>query len=160
MLTTGPFLEVTANGALPGSDITAKDGQVKLKVKVQCTDWVKIDRVQVLVNGRQVPDLNLTAAKQPKMFNNTTTVLETEFDLNLKEDAHLIVVAMGENHDLKTGYGTSTNASLKPCAYINPIWVDVDGKGFQPNKDTLDWDLPVGKQDPAKIRELLKAKGK
>jgi len=159
MLTTGPFLEVTANGALPGSDITAKDGKVRLKVKVQCTDWVKIDRVQVLVNGRQVPGLNLTAAKQPKMFNNTTVVLETEFDLNLKEDAHLIVVAMGENHDLKTGYGTSANAILKPCAYINPIWVDVDGNGFQPNKDTLGWPLPLGRQDPAKIRALLKAKG-
>jgi len=159
MLTTGPFLEVTANGTLPGSDITAKDGKVKLKVKVQCADWVKIDRVQVLVNGRQVPDLNLTAAKQPKMFNNTTTVLETEFDLNLKEDAHLIVVAMGENHDLKTGYGTSTNANLKPCAYINPIWVDVDGGGFTANGDTLEWDLPLGSQDPKKIRALLKAKG-
>ena len=159
MLTTGPFLEVTANGALPGSDISAKDGKVKLKVKVQCADWVKIDRVQVLVNGRQVPDLNLTAAQQPKMFNNTTTVLETEFDLNLKEDAHLIVVAMGENHDLKTGYGTSTNANLKPCAYINPIWVDVDGGGFTANGDTLGWDLPLGSQDPKKIRALLKAKG-
>ncbi len=159
MLTTGPFLEVTANGALPGSDITAKDGKVKLKVKIQCADWVKIDRVQVLVNGRQDPNLNLTVAKQPKMFNNTPTVLETEFEVNLKEDAHLIVVAMGENHDLKTGYGTSTNASLKPCAYINPIWVDTDGNGFQPNKDTLGWDLPVGRQDPAKIRAMLKAKG-
>ena len=40
MLTTGPFLEATANGALPGNDITAKDGKVNLKVKIQCTDWV------------------------------------------------------------------------------------------------------------------------
>ena len=134
MLTTGPFLEATANGALPGSDITAKDGKVNLKVKIQCTDWVHINRVQVLVNGRQDPNLNITAEKNPKMFNETPTVFETTFSLDLKEDTHLIVVAMGENADLKTGYGTSTNASLKPCAYINPIWVDTDGNGFQPNK--------------------------
>ena len=70
------------------------------------------------------------------MFKKTPTVFETTFSLDLKEDTHLIVVAMGENADLKTGYGTSTNASLKPCAYINPIWVDTDGNGFQPNKDT------------------------
>ena len=159
MLTTGPFLEATANGALPGSDITAKDGKVNLKVKIQCTDWVHINRVQVLVNGRQDPNLNITAEKNPKMFKKTPTVFETTFSLDLKEDTHLIVVAMGENADLKTGYGTSTNASLKPCAYINPIWVDTDGNGFQPNKDTLGWPLPLGRQDPAKIRALLKAKG-
>ncbi len=62
-------------------------------------------------------------------------------------------------NDTTTGTGTSTNASLKPCAYINPIWVDTDGNGFQPNKDTLGWPLPLGRQDPAKIRALLKAKG-
>jgi len=160
MLTTGPFLEVTANGALPGSDITAKDGKVNLKVKIQCADWVHIDRVQVLVNGRQVPNLNLTAKKNPKMFNSSPGVMDTTFSINLEADAHLIVVAMGENHDLKTGYGTSANASLKPCAYINPIWVDVDGGGFKANGDTLGWPLPTGSQNVEKIRALLKAKGK
>jgi hypothetical protein len=160
ILTTGPFLEVTANGALPGSDITAKNGNVKLKVKVQCTDWVEIDRVQVLVNGRQIPELNITAMKNPKMFKSVPNVFETTFNVDLEKDAHLIVVAMGENHDLKTGYGTSANANLKPCAYINPIWVDVDGNGFQPNKDTLGWPLPLGKQNVGAIKALLKAKGK
>ena len=67
---------------------------------------------------------------------------------------------MGENHDLQTGYGTSANASLKPCAYINPIWVDVDGGGFKANGDTLGWPLPTGSQNVEKIRALLKAKGK
>jgi len=159
ILTTGPFLEVTANGALPGSDITAKNGNVKLKVKVQCNDWVEIDRVQVLVNGRQIPELNITAMKNPKMFKSAPKVFEKTFNVDLEKDAHLIVVAMGENHDLKTGYGTSANANLKPCAYINPIWVDVDGNGFQPNKDTLGWPLPLGKQNVGAIKALLKAKG-
>ena len=159
ILTTGPFLEVTANGALPGSDITAKNGNVKLKVKIQCNDWVEIDRVQVLVNGRQIPELNITAMKNPKMFKSAPKVFETTFNVDLEKDAHLIVVAMGENYDLKTGYGTSANANLKPCAYINPIWVDVDGNGFQPNKDTLGWPLPLGKQNVGAIKALLKAKG-
>ena len=65
---------------------------------------------------------------------------------DLKEDTHLIVVAMG-GADLKTGYGT--DLQVKPC-YINPIWVDTDGNGFQPNKDTLGWSLPLGRQDPAR----------
>ena len=28
-------------------------------------------------------------------------------------------------------------------AYNNPIFVDIDGGGFKPNGDTLDWTLPV-----------------
>ena len=71
----------------------------------------------------------------------------TKFDrtisVPLSEDSHVIVVAYGENSDLSTGYGSSAQAKLKPCAYNNPIFVDVDGGGFKPNGDTLDWPLPV-----------------
>ena len=34
---------------------------------------------------------------------------------------------------------------MKPFAYHNPIFVDVDGHGFTPNGDTLGWPLPVKK---------------
>jgi hypothetical protein len=30
-----------------------------------------------------------------------------------------------------------------PAALTNPVFVDVDGTGFQPNKDTLGFPLPV-----------------
>jgi hypothetical protein len=35
---------------------------------------------------------------------------------------------------------------MHPIAYTNPIYVDVDGKGFEPNGDTLGHPLPVAKQ--------------
>ena len=159
MLTTGPYLEVRANGAIAGRDISIPSGKVKLKVKVQCTDWIDIDRVQVLVNGKQVPEYNFTRESHPKFFGSGVVKFDQDFTVNLKGDAHIIVVAMGENHDLKTGYGTSTNSPLKPCAYINPIWIDVDGNGFQPNMDTLGWPLPTGKQSVEKFKAMLKEKG-
>ena len=117
-----------------------------------------IDRVQVLVNGVQAPKYNFTRKTHPSLFKDATVKFDREIPVQLKGDAHIIVVAMGENHDLKGGYGTSTNARLKPCAYINPIWVDVDGNGFQPNKDTLGWPLPTGRQTVEKFKALLKAK--
>ena len=159
MLTTGPYLEVRANGAIAGRDISIPSGKVRLKVKVQCTDWIDIDRVQVLVNGKQVPEYNFTRKSHPKFFGSGVVKFDQDFTVNLKGDAHIIVVAMGENHDLKTGYGTSTNSRLKPCAYINPIWIDVDGNGFQPNMDTLGWPLPTGKQSVEKFKAMLKEKG-
>ncbi|NBR84162.1 MAG: hypothetical protein EBS84_01595 [Proteobacteria bacterium] len=140
-LTTGPFLQVqTEDGTLPGGTVRATGG-VKLKVRVQCTDWIDIDRVQVLVNGRAEPKLNFTRATHPDWFANGVVKFDRTIDVPLSEDAHLIVVAAGENFDLKTGYGTSPQAKLKPIAYHNPIWCDVDGGGFKPNGDTLGFPL-------------------
>lgn len=140
-LTTGPFLQVqTDDGTLPGGTVRATGG-VKLKVRVQCTDWIDIDRVQVLVNGRAEPKLNFTRATHPEWFASGVVKFDRVIDVPLAEDAHLIVVAAGENFDLKTGYGTSAQAKIKPIAYHNPIWADVDGGGFKPNGDTLGWPL-------------------
>lgn len=143
ILTTGPFLQVsTEDGTLPGGTTRAPGG-TKLKIKVQCTDWIDIDRVQVLVNGRQEPKLNFTRQSHPRMFKDGVVKFDEELSVPLDEDAHLIVVAIGENHDLSTGYGTSSQARIKPCAYHNPIFVDVDGSGFKPNGDLLGWPLPT-----------------
>ena len=126
--------------SLPGGTVRAAGG-VKLKVRVQCTDWIDIDRVQVLVNGRAEPKLNFTRASHPDWFANGVVKFDRVIDVPLSEDAHLIVVAAGENFDLKTGYGTSAQAKVKPIAYHNPIWCDVDGGGFKPNGDTLGFPL-------------------
>ena len=153
-LTTGPFLQVqTDDGTLPGGTVRATGG-VKLKVRVQCTDWIDIDRVQVLVNGRAEPKLNFTRATHPTWFANGVVKFDRTLDVPLAEDAHLIVVAAGENFDLKTGYGTSAQAKIKPIAYHNPIWCDVDGGGFKPNGDTLGWPLTT-KVSTDEARALL-----
>jgi hypothetical protein len=73
----------------------------------------------------------------------------------LSQDSHLIVVAIGENSTLATGYGTSAYAKLKPCAYHNPIFVDVDGGGFTPNGDTLGYPLPTKKVTVEEVRAMM-----
>jgi hypothetical protein len=157
-LTTGPFLQVeTEDGVQPGGEARAK-GSIKLKVKVQCTDWIDIDRVQVLVNGRQEPKLNFTRKAQPKMFGDGVVKFEQTIEVPLTEDSHLIVVAMGENFTLSTGYGTSTQAKIRPCAYHNPIFVDVDGGGFKPNGDLLGWPLPTKGVTVDEVRAREKSK--
>jgi hypothetical protein len=155
MMTTGPFLEVeTEDGQISGG-FTRAQGSIRVKVKVQCTDWIKIDRVQVLVNSRKVPSLNYTAASHPDMFQKGLSAFEQTIEVPLSEDSHLMVVAYGENEDLSIGYGTSSQASWKPCAYHNPIYVDVDGNGFQPNGDTLGWELPVKRLDVDEVKSMI-----
>lgn len=154
ILTSGPFLQVrTDDGGLPGSLVRGPGG-VKLHVKVQCTDWIDIDRVQVLVNGRPRQDLNFTRRSHPDRFGTGVVKFDRALDVPLTEDAHLIVVAMGENFTLAKGFGTSSQARIKPCAYHNPIFVDVDGGGFTPNGDLLDWALPVKKVTVEEVRRL------
>lgn len=155
VLTTGPFLEVsTPDGKTAGDDVRAAGG-VDLKVRVQCTDWMDIDRVQVLVNSRPHPDFNFTRATHPQMFQNGVVKFDQVLRIPLQEDAHLIVVAIDEDGDMKTGFGTSDYARMRPCAYNNPIYVDVDGGGFRPNGDTLDFELPAMGLTADKARRLL-----
>jgi hypothetical protein len=155
-LTSGPFLQVqTADGTGPGDTTRAVNGAVKLKVRVQCTDWIDIDRVQVLVNGRAPASLNFTRAANPDKFKNGVVKFDETVEVPVHESAHLIVVAIGEHSDLSIGYGTSSQAKMHPCAYNNPIFVDFDGRGFQPNGDTLGFPLPVAKLSVTEARRQL-----
>ncbi len=158
VITNGPFLEVeTADGVISGGAARTSRA-VQLRVKVQTTDWVDIDRVQVLVNGRKREDVNFTRAKNPDMFAEGVVSFQQNIDVELSEDSHLIVVAYGEGYNLRTGYGSSSQAGLRPCAYTNPIYVDVDGGGFTPNGDSLGYPLPVGGLSVAEAKELLGAR--
>jgi hypothetical protein len=126
-----------------------------LKVKVQCTEWQDINRVQVLVNSRKDPALNFTRATHPEMFSDGVVKFDQTITVPLKTDGHIIVVVLDEDHTLKTGYGTSDQARLHPMAYHAPIYVDVDGDGFKPNGDTLGFDIPVAKMTPDAVRAKL-----
>lgn len=156
ILTTGPFLQVeTGDGTLPGGT-TRAIGSVDLKIKVQCTDWIDINRIQILVNGRQWKSLNFTRKSHASWFGNGVVKFDRAINVPLSEDAHLIVVAAGEGLDLKTGYGSSSQSRNEPIAYHNPIFVDVNGSGFKPNGDTLGFPIPVGRISPAEAKEQLK----
>lgn len=60
----------------------------------------------------------------------------------MKSDAHLIVATIGEGWSLGRVTGEE-QGKLAPVAVINPIFVDVDGNGFQANGDDVDRPLPV-----------------
>lgn len=155
LLTTQPYLEVTtADGHIAGEDVRGTGG-IDLKVRVQCNTWASIDRVQVLVNGRQEPKLNFTKHSHPKMFRDGAVKFDETLHVPLQQDAHLIVVATSETESLKTGYGTSDWGRMRPMAYNNPIYVDIDGHGFQPNGDTLGFELPAGSLNADQARAQL-----
>ncbi|NNE92266.1 MAG: hypothetical protein HKN23_11515, partial [Verrucomicrobiales bacterium] len=155
ILSSGPYLEVETESGIIAGGHDRVSGNLNLKVKVQCTDWIDVDRVQVLVNGRQLPEYNFTREKHADMFGDGVVKFDHVLPISLSEDAHIIVVATGENHTLKTGFGSSRQSSIKPSAYNNPIFVDVDGGGFEPNYDTLGFPLPTHKLSVERVQGLL-----
>ncbi|MCG8599670.1 MAG: CehA/McbA family metallohydrolase [Verrucomicrobiales bacterium] len=157
ILSSGPFLKVqTGNGTIAGG-YERSTGKTMLKVKVSCANWYRINRVQVLINGRQDPRYNYTLEKHSDLFARAdqNSGFEKTVELDLSEDSHIIVVAIGEKESLQRGFGTSSQASIEPCAYNNPIFIDVDGNGFQPNGDTLGYELPVVGLSVDKVEAML-----
>lgn len=148
VMSNGPYLEVAARETgkpevyVAGQDMKAGSGRVSLKVRIQCPNWLEIDRVFVLVNGRPHETHNYTREKNPDLFRGGVVKFDKTLDLDLKSDAHLIVATGNSAGNLSAVYGTDGNRS-KPAAMTNPVFVDVNGDGFQANKDTLDAPLPT-----------------
>jgi hypothetical protein len=163
-MTTAPFLEVelTTDTAgdkstgTAGDNVTAPNGKAKLKIRVQCANWYDIDRVQVYLNGQPAKDLNFLKFSTPERFAQGVVKFDQTLPLELKEDTHVIVMAVGEKSTLGVVQGP-TWGKIMPIAVSNPIYVDVDGGGFKPNGDTLGAPLPVKGGRPA-AKEKSKAK--
>jgi hypothetical protein len=146
MLTNGPFMEVTAASdkgkAEVGDDLAAPGGKLRLKIRVQCPNWLEVNRVQVFVNGKQEPKWNFTQRTHPAMFKRATVIFDQEVPIELASDAHLVVACAGEGKGLGDVMGPD-HAKDMPTAVGNPIFVDVDGDGFKPNGDQLGLPLPL-----------------
>jgi hypothetical protein len=156
VMSNGPFLEVIASTntnqhAIPGDDMSAVDGKVRLYVKAQCANWLDINRVQVLLNGRPAEQLNFRRREIPGQFRNDVTKFEQTMDIELQEDTHIIVVVLGEGLALGPIMGPKHGVDV-PAAVSNPIFVDVDEDGFSPNGDLLDIPLPA---TPDELHELM-----
>lgn len=143
MITNGPFLKVTTGDGLPIGSTVIAEGHIDLKIQVQAANWMEVDRVQILVNGRQPGQYNFTRRAHPEKFKTGVVRFDETVRVKLARDAHIIVVAVGENSDLKKGWGRNPYGNMHPIAYTNPIFVDTDRNGFQANGDTLGHPLMV-----------------
>ncbi|MDB4786333.1 CehA/McbA family metallohydrolase [Planctomycetaceae bacterium] len=149
VMSNGPFLSVSGLSgsqqvaAIPGDDLLARDGKVSLKIRVQCPNWLDVNRVQVFINGRPSAKHNYSRTNSNNLFGNQNAVVKFDSTLNLilKEDTHVIVATIGENLTMENVMG-GRYGRRAPMAVSNPIFVDIDGDGFQHNSDKLDLPLP------------------
>lgn len=116
VVSAGPIIEVVdAKGrTLVGSDLEATNGEVDLIVRVRSAPWIPIEKMRLVANGVTVETF------EPKP--------ETRLKLKPAEDTWYVVFAEGSRY----GADVLLHDRVKPWAFTNPIWVDVDGGGFKP----------------------------
>ena len=127
-LSNGPIIDYTINQAyIPGDSFTAKDGKVTVGIQVQCTPWVSISEVRLIINGERKLILSVPA--------NSESIIQfsEEIGLTLSEDSYIAVEVLGKQSlfpvlQSRSSTGLLENTTL-PYALTNPIFIDVDGNG-------------------------------
>jgi hypothetical protein len=149
IMSNGPYLEATftelgtnQEPVVSGQDLVAKSKKVSAKIRVQCPNWLDVDTVIVLVNGRRSDKLTFSRDTHPDMFGKDVVKFDRTVDVELTEDAHIVVLTGHRTQVLGDIMGPMWGTQ-HPTALSNPVFIDIAGDGFTANKDTLDIPLPV-----------------
>lgn len=151
-LSRGPFIELFVNGEPIGSELVAQGGEVEVLIRGQAASWIDMREGTLYVNG---------VAFRRFEVNREGNRFEWRETFTLPKDSWLIAQVSGEGSmfpvappiDLPPmllneafgaiagplGLGAGELDELAPpmtgvftpFAITNPIWVDVDGQGFE-----------------------------
>jgi hypothetical protein len=117
--------------------LAAPGGRAELHVRVQCPNWIRVDRVQVLFNGLAVRDLGFRRGVHPDRFGTGAIQFDQRVALALGADTHVMVVVGGGGPNLRAR-GDASDVEQPHVAVSNPVWIDVDGNGFKPHSPVDD----------------------
>ena len=113
MGTTGPILNVDLSGVTSGGLMTGQHAE--LNISTQTANWVNVSTARIYINGELYQQLPIQADK--------TITLELSF----QKDSFVVVEVQGEPSELYS----IVVPNITPLAFINPIFVDVEGDGYR-----------------------------
>jgi hypothetical protein len=121
--TTGPFLQLTVNGARTGDIVKADHGRVTAHVTVRAADWIPTDTLTLYVGGKIGATRALDAKKGTTRFDDDVVL-----DIEGTRDT-FIVARVASTAVLPIVAGDGDKHRLSPIAVTNPVFIDVDGDG-------------------------------
>ncbi|MGE5181455.1 MAG: CehA/McbA family metallohydrolase [Acidobacteriota bacterium] len=166
--TNAPFVTITIDQAMIG-DTIVKSGSIPVAIHVHAPSWAAVDTLTVYGSTSTTPDHVIATMPIPApgtSFDTTVTitpaqdawvVAEVTGDSNMFPvlsptefpplDATILIGALSVGLDLSSLPLTAALKPIrihysKPYAITNPIWIDVDGNGWQPPKPPLPRTLP------------------
>jgi hypothetical protein len=125
VLTNGPMLRVSANGAPIGG--IARGRTVTLKVHVECAPWVDVDTVRVMRASEATPSREDQKAVKLAPLPSGARGADVTFVQHGDVDDALFVVASGSRP--LTPVLAGDGHGILPWAMTGAIWVDADGDG-------------------------------
>lgn len=145
--TTGPYIEVTAVDSAAtsvgvGGTLDPATSEVTLNIRVAATHWIPVEEVRIYVNGflhssyNDVSDPSISKPKKATSGSKKTIRFDSagEIVLNLAVDSWIIVEA-GQKISPLPVPDPFTNLivpGLESIVFTNPIFIDLDGDGFDP----------------------------
>jgi hypothetical protein len=124
-VTSAPFVEFSIDGEGLGATVipTSPEAEMTVQLRVSAATWVPLATVQLLGNGELVQEWDVSDATE-------IVRLDTTAQLSPDGDTWYHVRAFDPTADLSPVYPGRLSA-----AFTNPIWVDVNGDGFNPPID-------------------------
>lgn len=126
VLSNGPFLAVSANGAGIGGVASPKNGAVDVKVTVTTAPWIVVEKAEVRL-ARAGQAAAAPSALSPARNAAGALVAEASFTVRPKEDDALVVIVSGSRPMRPVLSGD--DAEIAPWAMSGPIWIDTNGDG-------------------------------
>lgn len=125
VLSNGPFLRVSANGAPIGGVAAARAGAVDVKITVVTAPWVAVERAELrLASGAAGPSAPLT----PKRDARGALIATATFSIRANADDALVVIVSG-TRPMRPVLSSADDSEIAPWAMSGPIWIDADGDG-------------------------------
>jgi TolB protein len=111
-VSTGPLVELTVNGRMPGQDVTLRaSGDVEVKARVRSI--TPLEKVTLVFNGEAVETIPLSADRKSADFTTRLKVATSGW-YHLRAEG-----SRAERHPLDTSFAQG---------FTNPVWITVDGR--------------------------------
>jgi hypothetical protein len=124
VLSTGPFAELTVDGAQIGDMLTPAGPEVTVAMRVDAPAWMKVDKVRLYQDGKLLHEYVVLPGHRP-VFQ--ATVKEA-----VSADSWFVLEADGDNAlpaDVVGEYSHVGGWEMTPFVLTNPVFVDAEGDG-------------------------------
>jgi len=125
VLTNGPFLQVSANGAGIGG--VARGGNVDVKVKITSTSFAMVEKLEIRFAGAAKTLGPSTLAVTPKKNAQGAYEADATFAVRASADDAFVVFASGTK-PMRPMFG-GDDKEIAPWAMTGAVWIDADGDG-------------------------------
>ena len=125
VLTNGPFLQVSANGAGIGG--VARGGSVDVKVKITSTSFATVEKVEIRFAGSAKTVGPATMTVTPKKNARGAYEADATFAVRATADDAFVVFASGTKPMRPMFSGD--DKEIAPWAMTGAVWIDADGDG-------------------------------